>query len=459
MTSAATPTTATAHRGTWRNRWTFVLATAGSAIGLGNIWKFPYMTGVNGGSAFVLVYLVCIALVGIPLMMCEIMLGRRAQRNPVDAMAHLAKEAHASRQWRWVGLMGVLAGILILGFYSVIAGWVLDYIVRAADGAFRGIDGAAAQRQFETFLAKPLELILWHTLFLSVTMAVVARGLNAGLEKANIIMMPSLFAIVLVMVGYSMAVGNFAESARFMFTPNFSLVTPTAVLSALGHAFFTLSIGMGSVMVYGSYLGRQVSIARTTLYVALADTAVGLLAGLAIFALVFANGLKPAAGPGLIFQTLPIAFGAMPAGNLMGVLFFILVAFAAWTSAISLVEPAIAWITENSDLTRKQAAWLIGITDWLLGVAVALSFNRWSNVKPVAGLNLFDLLDKLTTNIMLPLGGLAMALFAGRVMKTAHVAEELGLGTHAYALWRFAIRYVFPLAILSIFAYLLGWLT
>ncbi|MDO9450875.1 MAG: sodium-dependent transporter [Rugosibacter sp.] len=456
MSQSATPA---AHRGAWRNRWTFVLATAGSAIGLGNIWKFPYMTGANGGSAFVLVYLLCIALLGIPLMMCEIMLGRRAQRNPADAMAYLAREANASRQWRWVGLMGVLTGILILGFYSVIAGWVLDHIVRAANGAFHGIDGAGAKLQFEIFLAKPLELIFWHTLFLAVTMTVVSRGLNAGLEKASNIMMPSLFAIVLLMVGYSMAVGNFAESARFMFSPNFVLITPSVVLSALGHAFFTLSIGMGSVMVYGSYLGRHISIARTTLYIALTDTTIGLLVGLAIFSLVFANGLAPAAGPGLIFQTLPIAFGVMPAGDIMGMLFFILVAFAAWTSAISLVEPAIAWITENFSFTRKQATWVIGVTNWLLGAAVALSFNLWADIKLIAGLNLFDLLDKLTTNILLPAGGLAMALFAGYVMKTTHVAEELGLGPRTYALWRFAIRYVSPLAILSIFAYLFGWLS
>jgi NSS family neurotransmitter:Na+ symporter len=458
MAKTTAPAAAATHRGAWRSRWTFFLATAGSAIGLGNIWKFPYMTGMNGGSAFVLVYLVCVAVVGIPLMMCEIMLGRRAQRNPVDGMAYLAHEAGRSREWRWVGIFGLLAGILILGFYSVIAGWVLDYIIRAASGAFRGMDGINAQLQFASFLNKPLSLLLWHTLFLGVTLGVAARGLNAGLEKANLIMMPALFAIVLVMVGYSMAVGNFAESAHFMFAPNFSLITPNAVLSALGHAFFTLSIGMGAVMVYGSYLGRHISIARTTLYVALADTAIGLLVGLAIFSLVFANGLAPAAGPGLIFQTLPIAFGAMPGGDFMGMLFFILVAFAAWTSAISLVEPAIAWITENSAITRKKAAVLIGLTDWLLGAAVALSFNRWADFKPLAGLNLFDLLDRLTTNILLPLGGLSMAVFAGWIMKTAHVADELGLKPRAYLAWRFVIRYISPLAIIFIFAYLAGWL-
>lgn len=448
--------TQTRHRSHWSSRWSFILATAGSAIGLGNIWKFPYMTGVNGGSAFVLVFLACIALIGIPLMMCEIMLGRRAQRNPVDGMAALAKEAGATTLWRWVGIMGLIAGLLILAFYSVIAGWVLDYVVRAASGSFQGIDGAMAQGQFDAFLAAPLELGLWHSLFMVMTMGVVARGVNSGLEKANNILMPALFAILLVLLGYSLAVGDFARSAHFMFAPDFSKVTPVAVLSALGHAFFSLSLGMGAVMVYGSYLQRHVSIARTTLFVALADTGVGLLVGLAIFALVFANGLEPAAGPGLIFQTLPIAFGKMPGGAFIGTLFFLLVAFAAWTSAISLVEPAIAWITENTRLTRLQAAWLIGLTDWVLGIAVLLSFSAWKDVRLLFGLSIFDTLDKLTTNILLPLGGLLMALFAGWVMKTPHVQEELNVGAWPYRLWRFTIRFVSPLAIIAIFFYLFG---
>lgn len=448
--------TQVAHRSHWTNRWTFILATAGSAIGLGNIWKFPYMTGVNGGSAFVLVFLVCIAVVGIPLMMCEIMLGRRAQRNPVDGMQKLAEEASASGLWKWVGIMGLFAGLLILGFYSVIAGWVLDYVGRAASGVFKGMDGRMAQDHFEAFLATPLEMILWHTLFLAMTMGVVARGVNAGLEKANKILMPALFAILLLLLGYSMAVGNFADSARFMFTPDFSKVTPGAVLSALGHAFFSLSLGMGAVMVYGSYLQPHISIARTTLYVAIADTAVGLLVGLAIFALVFANGLEPAAGPGLIFQTLPIAFGSMPAGSFMGTLFFLLVAFAAWTSAISLVEPAISWITENSDISRRRAALIVALIDWVLGVAVVLSFNEWNDVKLLLGLNIFDTLDKLTTNIMLPMGGLLMAIFSGWVMQTNHVREELGLALGAYGFWRLTIRFVSPLAIIAIFLYLVG---
>ena len=443
-------------RGAWKNRYTFMLATAGSAIGLGNIWKLPYMIGVNGGSAFVLVFIACIFFVGIPLMMTEILLGRRAQKNPLDGMAALACEANASKHWRMLGGMGMLTGLLILGFYSVIGGWVLSYIWLALQDAFHNINGAGAKANFDALLASPFTLIVWHTVFMLMTMGVVARGVNQGLEKANNILIPALFIILLVLLGYSMAVGDFAASSHFMFSPDFSKITPVAVLSALGHAFFSLSLGMGAVMVYGSYLTRDVSIAKTTIFIALADTALGLLVGLAIYSLVFANGLEPAAGPGLIFQTLPIAFGHMPWGGFIGVLFFVLVAFAAWTSSISLVEPAIAWITENTKITRVQSAWMIGLTTWFLGIAVALSFNHWSGVKIVFGLNIFETLDKLTSTILLPLGGLLMALFAGYVMKKNHVQEELGIKNTAFTCWRFTNNIIAPIAILGVFLYLFG---
>lgn len=444
-------------RSHWSNRWAFIMATAGSAVGLGNIWKFPYMTGTNGGSAFVLVYLLCVALIGLPLMMTEIMLGRRAQRNPVDGMAHLALESGGARWWRGVGYMGIVAGILILSFYSVIAGWVLDYVLRAANGDFSGITAAQAQAQFSAFVGNPFELLLWHTVFMILTMLVVAHGVTSGLERANKIMMPALVVILLILLGYSLAVGDMNRSLEFMFSPDFSRITPGAILSAMGHSFFTLSLGMGAVMVYGSYLQRHVSITRASLYVVLADTSIALIAGVAIFAIVFANNMEPAAGPGLIFQTLPIAFGHMPGGTLFATLFFILVGFAAWTSSISLVEPAVAWLIENTALTRVRAAFLMGGLIWLLGIAVLLSFNNWSEVK-LFGLGIFDLLDKLTTNIMLPLGGLLMALFAVWVMRAAHAQEELALSDSHYRRWLFVTRYVAPAAIMLVFLNLVGWL-
>ncbi len=433
-----------------------MLATAGSAIGLGNIWKLPYMIGVNGGSAFVLVFIACIFLVGIPLMMTEILLGRRAQKNPFNGMQALASEAQVSPHWKYLGGMGMITGLLILGFYSVIGGWVLSYIIEAAKNSFSNITAAQSSANFDGLLASPLKLLFWHTVFMCMTMGVVAHGVNSGLEKANNILIPSLFAILLVLLGYSMSVGDMQTAYQFMFKLDFSKITPVAVLSALGHAFFSLSLGMGAVMVYGSYLQRNVSIARTTIYIALADTMLGLLVGLAIYSLVFANHLAPNAGPGLIFQTLPIAFGHMPWGSFIGTLFFILVAFAAWTSAISLVEPAIAWITENTSIKRRVAAWALGIAVWLLGIAVVLSFNAWNEIKIIFGLNIFETLDKLTSTILLPLGGLLVAIFTGYYMKKDHVQEELDLKDKAFKLWRITNNIIAPIAIAAVFLYLFG---
>jgi NSS family neurotransmitter:Na+ symporter len=446
----------THHRSTWRNRWTFMLATAGSAIGLGNIWKLPYMIGVNGGSAFVLVFIACILIVGIPLMMTEILLGRRAQKNPFNGIEALAIEAKASPYWKLLGGMGMLTGLLILSFYSVIGGWVLYFITEAIKGSFVDIKAAESTANFNELLASPLTLLFWHTVFMCLTMGVVARGVNSGLEKANNILIPALFFILLILLGYSMSVGDMQAAYHFMFSLDFSKITPVAVLSALGHAFFSLSLGMGSVMVYGSYLQRHVSIARTTIYIALADTMLGLLVGLAIYALVFANNLAPNAGPGLIFQTLPIAFGNMPWGSLIATLFFMLVAFAAWTSAISLVEPTVAWIVENTKISRKVSAVALGLAVWLLGITVVLSFNDWQHVKILFGLNIFETLDKLTSTILLPLGGLLMALFAGYFMKRDHVQDELNLDNRGFKLWRITNNYISPIAIIAVFLYLFG---
>jgi neurotransmitter:Na+ symporter, NSS family len=444
------------HRGAWNSRWSFVLATTGSAIGLGNIWKLPYMIGVNGGSAFVLIYILSILLVGIPLLMTEIMLGRRVQRNPMDAMHTLAKESNASNAWRYLGGMGMLTGVLILCFYSVVGGWVLSYVSTAALDGFSNITAEQSSANFGSLLASPLTLLFWHSVFMMITMSVVARGVNSGLEKANNVLIPALFAILLILLGYSMSVGDMQASVDFMFKPDFSKITPIATLAALGHAFFSLSLGMGSVMVYGSYLKREVSISRAAIYIALADTLLGLLVGLAIYALVFANNLNPSEGPGLIFQTLPIAFGQMPWGNFFAVLFFILVAFAAATSAISLVEPSIAWIVENTKVSRKKAVIGLCFLIWFVGIAVLLSFNAWQDVKLLLGLGIFDSLDKLTTTIMLPLGGLLMAIFAGYFMKKNHTQEELDLKLGAYQLWRIANNVIAPAAICAVFLYLLN---
>lgn len=443
-------------RGSWSNRWSFMLATAGSAIGLGNIWKLPYMIGVNGGSAFVFVFLLAIIFVAIPLMMTEIMLGRRGQRNPLDAMRTLAAEAGQSQAWRWLGGMGMLAGLLILSFYSVVGGWVLSYLVAAAQNTFANISATQAASNFDALLAQPKTLLFWHTTFLTMTMFIVARGVSDGLEKANNILIPTLFVILIILLGYSLSVGNMGEAFTFMFSPDLSKLTPVAMLSALGHAFFTLSLGMGSVMVYGSYLNKNESIAQVTLYIVLLDTLLGLFTGLAIYALVFANNLEPNAGPGLIFQTLPIALGAMPFGHLFATLFFLLVGFAAWTSSISLIEPSVAWMVENTSMSRKTISILLGFLTWLIGVSVVLSFNHWSDVKIAFGLGIFDSLDKLTSTVMLPLGGLLMAVFAGFLMKKQHISEELRLTGWQLQFWRICNQWVAPVAVITVFLNLLG---
>lgn len=442
--------------GLWTSRWAFILAATGSAVGLGNIWKFPYITGENGGGAFVLVYLVCIAVIGIPIMMAEVMMGRRGRSTPINSMRHLCSEASAHPAWQIVGWSGMLAGFLILSFYSVIAGWALSYVFDSATGTFSGATATQVGGHFDALLASPSMLIFWHTLFIVMTMIVVARGVKNGLEKAVKFLMPALLVLLLLMVGYAMSMGSFFEGAKFLFKPDFSQLSANGVLIAMGHAFFTLSLGMGAIMVYGAYLPQGVSIAKTGIYIALADTAVALLAGLAIFPIVFANGLEPGSGPGLIFATLPIAFGQMSGGLVFGTLFFVLLTFAAWSSAISLIEPAVTWLVENKRMTRIKASIYAGLATWFVGLGTVLSFNIASDIK-LFDKTFFDLIDYLTANIMLPLGGLAMAIFVGWVMQRKVVTSELnmqeGIG---FSIWLFLVKYVTPVAVFVVFINAIG---
>jgi NSS family neurotransmitter:Na+ symporter len=452
--------------GQWSSRLVFILAATGSAVGLGNIWKFPYITGENGGGAFVAVYLVCIAIVGVPIMMAEIMLGRRGRQSPINTMASLSREEGGNRAWSVVGWSGVLAGFFILSFYSVIAGWALAYVIRAASNSFSGIDGAGVEVMFGELVGDPERVLAWHTLFMLMSMFVVARGVKAGLEKAVTYLMPALFVLLLVLVGYAYSTGYFVQGLEFLFKPDFGRlfhqcevvagieqceISGSPVLVALGHAFFTLSLGMGAIMVYGSYMPRQTSIARSAILIASLDTLVALVAGMAIFPIVFANELQPGAGPGLIFQTLPIAFGAMPGGHLFGTLFFLLLVFAAWSSAISLIEPAVAWLVENRGMTRIRASAWIGATTWILGLGSVFSFNIWSGESfQLFGMTFFDLLDYLASNIMLPLGGILIALFSGWVMKKESSRDEFSMSSGSYQLWWNVVRYVSPLVVIAV---------
>ena len=441
--------------GQWSSRMAFVLAVTGSAVGLGNIWKFPYVAGQNGGGAFVLVYLACVAIIGMPVMMSEILLGRRGRRNPVATMALLGDEEGKSRNWQWVGGMGIVAGILILSYYSVIGGWTLSYVFKSGMGAFAGASPAEVTAIRDSFTGNWAVLGSFHTLFMGLTIYVVARGVERGLEQAVRFMVPALLLLMLALLGYSINSGYFDEGLAFMFTPDFSKLTWDSVLAAMGQAFFTLSIGMGAVMAYGAYLPEETSITGSSAAVAIADTTIAILAGLVIFPLVFANGLDPADGPGLVFITLPLAFGQMSGGVFFSTIFFILLSFAAWTSSISLMEPAVAWLVEKHRRTRAQAAVMIGLLIWAIGVGTVLSFNVLSEFKFLKG-TIFDNLDHLTINIMLPLGGVLITVFAGWVLCRNSTADELGGSGTIYKLWRVLARYVAPIGILFIFLKAVG---
>ena len=440
-------TTKSVH-GVWSHRWTFILAATGSAVGLGNIWKFPYITGENGGGAFVLVYLACIAIVGIPIMMAEVFLGRAARENPINAIEDIAVKSGASARWQGIGIMGVLAGIFIMSFYSVIAGWALHYIIETASGTFTGADADKVGEQFGALLGNPSLLLGWHSAFTLMTFAIVAGGVTRGLGSVAKYMMPFLLLCLIVLLGYGIAAGDFTRSLSFLFSFNFSALTMDAVLIAMGHAFFTLSLGMGAIMAYGAYMPHKACIGRTVLTVGVLDTAIALVAGLAIFPIVFANsGIEPSAGPGLLFVSLPVAFGHMPFGLLFGTLFFILVAVAAWSSAVSLIEPAVAWLIEQKQWQRFKATALICTITWLLGILTVLSFNHLSDFKPIWLFHFtpFDFLDFLTAQIMLPLGGLLIALFVAWKVPKAIVDREFSTVSPAVrSLLMLLLRYVSP---------------
>lgn len=467
--SLDTNTTGGAHREQWSSRITFILAATGSAVGLGNIWKFPYITGENGGGAFVLIYLFCIVAIGIPIMMAEIMLGRRGGRDPVTTMKLLAKESGHSRSWGVLGWLGVLAGFLILSYYSVIAGWALAYVPMMGMGIFVGLNADAVNAIFAELVSDPMVLMAWHSLFIMMTMFVVARGVRNGLEKAVTYLMPLLFMLLVVLIFYAIGTGAFQQGLSYLFTLDFSKITTEGILSAMGHAFFTLSLGMGAIMVYGSYLPKNTSIAQVSIAVALMDTLVALMAGMVIFPIVFANGLEPAAGPGLIFKTLPLAFGHMDYGTLFGALFFVLLVFAAWTSSISLIEPAVTWAIKTFQISRIKASVILGVLVWLMGLVTVFSFNLASDFTISTSISTqygefvilkdataFDFLDYLTSNIMLPLGGLMTAVFAGWLVKNEYAREELDINPLWFSIWLFLVRYVAPLMVIIVFMNALG---
>ncbi|MBV7435005.1 sodium-dependent transporter [Cardiobacteriaceae bacterium TAE3-ERU3] len=441
----------------WGSRMGFILAAVGSAVGLGNIWKFPYMVGQGGGSAFVFTYLICIAVVGFPILVAEWLIGRRGQSNPIAAMSSAAEDNLRPKAWAVFGVSGVLGAFLILSFYSVIGGWALNYIMQVGSGHFNGMNSEMVGNSFGAMLASPQELLTWHSAFMALTIIIVAMGVSGGLERAAKFLMPLLGICLLILVGYGFFSGGMGQAVDYLFTPNWGAIQKDTILSALGHAFFTLSLGMGIMMSYGSYLGREVNLLRTASVVIIMDTVIALIAGLAIFPIVFANGLPTNEGPGLIFTTLPIAFGNISGGLILGMLFFVLLTFAALTSAISLMEPVVEMLEEKTPLNRVAATIVGGLGTWALGIAALLSFNRWSEIK-LFDLNIFDLLDTVTAKFMLPITGLGIIIFFGWFMRQQSIKDELQLRGFAWALWIFVVRFVAPIAVLAIFANQLGWL-
>ncbi len=441
----------------WLSRWGFILAATGSAVGLGNIWKFPYITGQYGGGAFVLMYLACILAIGIPVMMTEIAIGRRGRGSPIDAIGRAVRENGSSPIWKGVGGMAMAAGFLILCFYVVVAGWAFAYTVKMLDGSLAAGSVDDLAKVFEAHNANPWQLGGWSVLVALLTLWIVAKGVQQGIESAVRWMMPGLAVMLLILVGYAFTSGGFDAGFAFLFSFDTSKLTGEALLAALGHAFFTLSLASGAILTYGSYIPDGQSIARTTFMVAIADTAVALLAGLAIFPIIFANGMDPTAGPGLIFMSLPLAFQQMPFGTLFGVLFFAMVSIAALTSAISMIEATVAYLNEKHGISRLKAAMGAGAVLLVISLLAMLSFNLMAGWTPL-GKNFFDWLDYLTSRWMMPLGGIFLVVFAGYVLRSEIMRDELDLPPLGYALWLFMVRYVCPVLITMVFLHALGWL-
>ena len=436
----------------WSSRWLFVLAAAGSAVGLGNIWKFPYIAGENGGGAFVLIYLVCIAAVGIPIMVSEVLLGRQGRSSPIHTMRKLAKASGRSQRWSVLGWMGVLAGFLILSYYAVIAGWAVNYVWLSGSGAFEGASAQAVGQSFDDFLASPFELIAYQTAFMMLTIWIVGRGVTQGLEAAIRWFMPLLFLLLIALLVYSFNSGGFDQGFAFMFDMKWDAVTADSWLIAMGQAFFTLSLGMGTMMAYGAYVPDDANLGTTVVTIAALDTLIAVAAGLAIFPIVFANGLEVAQGPGLTFVTLPLAFGQMPFGSIFGALFFLLLSFAAITSAISLTEPALSFLAEEYNAKRQRVAISLGVICWALGLGTVFSFNVWSDVTFVGGLTFFDSVDYFSQNILLPLGGMLITFFAIWLLPRGMVEQQLGIENPILGwAWKVVAGIVAPLGVLAVF--------
>ena len=436
----------------WQGNSTFILAAAGSAVGLGNIWKFPYMVGSNGGSAFVIVYLFCILIIGLPVMASEILIGKYGRKSPINSLKKISVDFQLNRGWKYLGILGAFAGVLILSYYSVFAGIAFSYMFNIFPSGLEN-PSKYSTSYFSSFTASPLKLVLWHSIFIIFTCVIVGYGVIKGIGRSVSFLMPIFFIFIILVAIYSSITGDIDSTLFFLFDPNFSALTPKVIVSAMGQAFFSLSIGMGAIMAYGSYMPENQLIGKTVLSIILLDTFVALIAGIAIFPIVFSNPeLMVNAGPSLIFETLPVAFYSLPLGNIFSVLFFVLLSIAALSSSISLLEPFTAWMEEKFKTKRKIIVCISGLLIWIIGLGSIFSFNIWAEIK-FFGLNFLEGLDYLTNNIMLPLGGFFIALLTGWILPKNFLEENLNINSSLFKLFFFCLRYISIGAILLIFLY------
>ncbi|RDL42750.1 sodium-dependent transporter [Marinomonas piezotolerans] len=442
-------------QGIWSSPWIFIFAAAGSAVGLGNIWKFPYILGENG-AAFLLIYCICLLVVGLPMMVAEVALGRTVRSNPVDTVNDLSERHLIHRGWVAVPFIAGTTGLLILTFYSVIAGWTLAYAQRAATGAMSHIDMAQSQALFDDFLNSPVEMILWHTLFIGLVVLSVGQAVTRGLSKLVRILLPALVVTLIGLAMYSLWIGDAGQSLRFMVRWDWSELNFGVALSAIGHALFSLGIGLGAMFSYGAYMSKRMSIAKACSIVVGLDVLVSILAALAIFPLTFKFGLDVASGPGLPFISLPLIFSLLPGGQLLGLAFFALLVVAALTSAIAMMELFVAWLHERFYIGRLKAAFLLGVGVWAVGILVVLSFADW-DAKLVFGYNLFELIDKLTSLVLLPVAAISLSILVAWVVPEKMLINEMIVKNAKHFRWWYTtLKYVsIPVAI---FITLAGWI-
>lgn len=442
-------------RDTFSGRFALVAAAAGSAIGLGNIWRFPYIAGENGGGAFLLVYLICVIAIGIPVMTSEFVIGRSAQKNPYGAFRALAP----GKPWYLIGLMGVLAAFMILAFYTTVAGWTLEYLYQALTGNLMGKNEIELTAMFDLFQKSTFRPVLWFLIFMGFTAYIIIAGVKNGIEKYTKVLMPFLFVLLIILCIRSLTLKGGGEGLRFLFHPDLTKITPEVILEALGQAFFSLSIGMGTLITYGSYIRKDEKLASSAGWIVTADTSVSVIAGLAIFPAVFALGGSPTSGTGLVYITLPNLFQKMPLGNFFALMFFLLLAIAALTSTISVLEVIVAFLTEELRMARRKATIIATLSVSVLGIVTAMSFGALSEVQ-LFNKNIFSLLEYLTSNIMLPAGGFFIVLFIGwffnRQKTRAELTNDGQLKGKLLPLYMFIVRYLAPLAIALVFLYSLG---